>query len=238
MKFIDPYNVEESIDLLHMFAVNSSFISDQMAPNVISFGKTLSSWGGDLQQEANLLGTVKVNDFEKVLNEEIPHTNSAGQESTDSLFPYSDLSADMDGQGLAYMFETLDEETTAKLTTMSSRVNKYYSMINNEQDRYNYFVNSSVHYGDPLSTDGVYVTFQKLVFDILDMTLRANGSIVDGNTTVRNAEIKEIKYKILNNGEEYGGSSTKPSFECREAMAKSFCTYILAKCGRESEIIF
>lgn len=238
IKLIDPYDVDKSIDLLHMFAVNSSFISDQMIPNVISFGKTLSSWGGDLQQEANLLGTIKVTDFEKVLNEEITYTISNGSTSTDSLFPYSDLSADMDGQGLAYMFETLDKETSSKLTTMSSRVDKYYSMINNEQDRYNYFLNSSVHYGGLFSTKEASVNFQGLAFDILDMTLWADGSITDGSSVTQEDEIRAIKYKILNNGEEYGGKGSKPSFDCRKALAKSFCTYILTKCGRENEIAF
>lgn len=46
---IDPFDVDKSIDLIHMFAVSSSFMSDQVVPNTLSFAKTLSSWGGDLQ---------------------------------------------------------------------------------------------------------------------------------------------------------------------------------------------
>lgn len=221
---IDPFDVDKFIDLIHMFAVSSSFMSNQIIPDTLSFAKTLSSWGGDLQQEANRLGSTIVTDFEKILEE--------GDTLGTSLFPYSDLSADIDGQAMAYIYETSDDTTRSSFDKMSSRLEAYYGTIFNEQDRYDYFIKSSVHYGEATGEDNIYRGFQKLAFDMLDTTLLSSGKIIDG--CAGGGVVSPIKYKILNGGEASEASKSRPTFECRKSLAVSFCDYILEKAGKSS----
>jgi len=231
---IDPIDHGHFIDLPHFFAsldgtynntgaslVSIGDISVGLTPQT-SFIRDLTSWAGDLQQEAQGLQSFREQgrampislssfDFSQTLSRK------------NSFFSYDDFSADLDSFSIAKGYLDVSDDA------ISDAMGYYYSHLEtNRQNRFEEFlanVSSDAWYS---CSNGPVGKFEKMAFNFLSLNLHDDGAVEELAGDIYSS----VKFDIMN--EYMGGSS--PDSDIRFYLSKSFAIYVVSNAGVSLDI--
>jgi hypothetical protein len=211
---IDPFVPNKGIDLCHLFASMDGTYLYTGSLIEVGLRSALTGWAGDLQTEALIYNGQDT--FETILSD------------PNSVFPYQDLSADVDALNICRLY--LDP--VSSFPGVSSALSNYY-VSNNQtaslRNRYRTFLSSLVGASIEENQHAVAFTFCSKAYSFLHLNLEPAGRVRESAENLRQ---NDLKFHLLGTEQDL-----LPSMEKRSNLARIFCSYILEQAGCRNEVI-
>lgn len=208
----DPVTKKSCIDLTHMFAsMDGNYAITGGFLNGLS---ALTSWAGDLQTSAKQK-SAPINDFTEILS------------FKDSLFPFSDLYADIDGSLIGKRIDDYNDVSDAIS-------NYYYEISPSTENRFYDFV---ADFNNGIYNETAISNFKEVVY--FYMHLKNSGGVVSDITStddiLKNIPVpddwkEKVKKELKEKNPWALLDLDNTSFECRKSFGEKFIAYVLASC--------